>query len=78
MYRNGLRVSETRATRRDGELAGIGSRVHRHMLRYPCGFAPAEGPVDTLLIRDYHGHRNIQSRTIYTGIKPAEFEPLRR
>jgi integrase len=52
--------------KRAGEEAGLGFRVHPHMLRHACGFYLAETGTDTRLIQDYLGHRDIKNTVIYT------------
>jgi type 1 fimbriae regulatory protein FimB len=49
-----------------------------HMLRHACGFALADQWVETRLIQDYRGHRNIQPTVRYTATNPARFEKLWR
>jgi len=48
------------------------------MLRHACGFVLADEGVDTRLIQDYHGHRNIKHTVKYTAATPARFERLWR
>ncbi|WP_049856892.1 tyrosine-type recombinase/integrase [Trabulsiella odontotermitis] len=59
--------------RRYGELAGLPLRVHPHMLRHACGYALAEQGLDTRLIQDYLGHRNIRHTVHYTAGNAARF-----
>lgn len=59
-----------------GELAKIPVKVHPHMLRHSCGFALADQGVDTRLIQDYLGHRNIQHTVTYTASNAARFLKL--
>ena len=66
------------AIRTHGERAGLPLAAHPHMLRHACGYALADQGVDTLLIQDYLGHRNIQHTVIYTAANPARFERLWR
>ena len=61
-----------------GERAGLPVDAHPHMLRHACGFALADQGVDTRLIQDYLGHRNIQHTVMYTATNPARFERLWR
>jgi len=61
-----------------GRLAGLPVEAHPHMLRHACGFALADQGVDTRLIQDYWGHRNIQHTVRYTATNPARFERLWR
>lgn len=56
-----------------GEQAGIEVHSHPHMLRHACGFALADRGVDTRLIQDYLGHRNIRHTVIYTASNVERF-----
>lgn len=47
-----------------------------HMLRHACGFALADRGVDTRLIQDYLGHRNIRHTVWYTASNPARFRAV--
>ncbi|EIM8216809.1 tyrosine-type recombinase/integrase, partial [Escherichia coli] len=47
---------------------------HPHMLRHACGFALADNGVDTRLLQDYLGHRNIQHTVRYTASNAARFK----
>ena len=44
------------------------------MLRHACGFALADNGVDTRLLQDYLGHRNIQHTVRYTASHAARFK----
>lgn len=44
-----------------GEHAGLGFKVHPHMLRHACGYALANQGMDTRSLQEYLGHRNIQT-----------------
>ncbi|EIH97577.1 type 1 fimbriae regulatory protein FimB [Escherichia coli 96.154] len=57
-----------------GSLAGIPVTPHPHMLRHACGFALADRGVDTRLIQDYLGHRNIRHTVHYTASNAERFE----
>lgn len=59
--------------KRYGEAANITVSSHPHMLRHACGFALADSGVDTRLIQDYLGHRNIRHTVIYTASNPNRF-----
>jgi type 1 fimbriae regulatory protein FimB len=48
--------------------------VHPHMLRHSCGYAMANKGLDTRLIQDYLGHRNIQHTVGYTKTAAKRFE----
>jgi type 1 fimbriae regulatory protein FimB len=60
------------------EAAGLAVDAHPHMLRHACGFALADQGIDTRLLQDYLGHRNIQHTVRYTATNPARFEKLWR
>lgn len=57
-----------------GEMANISVVSHPHMLRHACGFALADRGIDTRLIQDYLGHRNIRHTVRYTASNAARFE----
>ncbi|EMR0737192.1 MULTISPECIES: tyrosine-type DNA invertase [Citrobacter] len=57
-----------------GKKAGLAVSVHPHMLRHGCGYALADNGIDTRLIQDYLGHRNIRHTVIYTASNSARFE----
>lgn len=59
--------------RRYGEMANLGIHPHPHMLRHACGYALADLGVDTRLIQDYLGHRNIKHTVIYTASNAQRF-----
>ncbi|EML0564951.1 tyrosine-type recombinase/integrase [Klebsiella aerogenes] len=50
-----------------GDQAGLPLEIHPHMLRHSCGFALANMGIDTRLIQDYLGHRNIRHTVWYTA-----------
>lgn len=54
--------------------AGLAVKAHPHMLRHACGFALADNGVDTRLLQDYLGHRNIQHTVRYTASNAARFK----
>ncbi|MEH4990258.1 tyrosine-type recombinase/integrase [Enterobacter asburiae] len=62
-----------RQLRHYGEIAGLSLRVHPHMLRHACGYELAEQGMDTRLIQDYLGHRNIRHTVHYTTGNAARF-----
>jgi type 1 fimbriae regulatory protein FimB len=64
--------------RRLGEAAAIPVTPHPHMLRHACGYALANNGVDTRLIQDYLGHRNIQHTVRYTASNAGRFEGVWR
>jgi type 1 fimbriae regulatory protein FimB/type 1 fimbriae regulatory protein FimE len=57
-----------------GEAAGLGFRVHPHMLRHACGFKLANAGVDTRSLQAYLGHKNIQHTVRYTELAPNRFK----
>ncbi len=75
--RTGLhRSTVNQILHRLGEAAGLDIAVHPHMLRHSCGYALADQGIDTRLIQDYLGHKNIQHTVRYTASNPARFERL--
>ncbi len=56
--------------------AGLGFHVHPHMFRHACGWALANRCLDTRLIQDYLGHRDIRYTTLYTRTSVRRFEGL--
>jgi integrase len=59
-----------------GQRAGLPLPVHPHMLRHSCGYALANRGLDTRLIQDYFGHRNVQHTVKYTRTAAKRFEGL--
>ncbi len=59
-----------------GERASLPVISHPHMLRHACGFALANRGVDTRLIQDYLGHRNIRHTVRYTASNSQRFEGI--
>ncbi|TXE24857.1 tyrosine-type recombinase/integrase [Serratia marcescens] len=59
-----------------GRAAAIVVDPHPHMLRHACGFALADRGVDTRLIQDYLGHRNIRHTVRYTASNAARFRDV--
>ena len=60
------------------QRAELGFQVHPHMLRHSTGFYLANKGLDTRLIQDYLGHRNIVHTTRYTRTAASRFEGLWR
>ena len=60
--------------KRYGELAGVSIAAYPHMLRHACGYALANQGLDTRLIQDYLGHRNIHHTVLYTASNPGRFQ----
>lgn len=61
-----------------GVVSGISVDSHPHMLRHACGYALADRGVDTRLIQDYLGHRNIRHTVRYTASNAGRFEGMWR
>lgn len=61
-----------------GKKAGLSFQVYPHMLRHSCGFALANKGLDTRLIQDLLGHKNIQHTVKYTQTNSKRFEGLWR
>ncbi|CAI2161005.1 Tyrosine recombinase XerC [Serratia quinivorans] len=59
-----------------GVKANISVVSHPHMLRHACGFALADRGVDTRLIQDYLGHRNIRHTVRYTASNAERFKDV--
>jgi type 1 fimbriae regulatory protein FimB len=57
-------------------LAELGIEVHPHMLRHACGYYLANQGLDTRLIQDWLGHRNIQHTVRYTRLNPQRFKEI--
>ena len=56
-----------------GVRVGLTVNAHPHMLRHACGFALADMGIDTRLIQDYLGHRNIRHTVLYTASNANRF-----
>jgi site-specific recombinase XerD len=67
----------SRIVERMGEAAGLGIKIHAHMLRHSCGYWLANQGYDTRLIQDYLGHKNIQHTVRYTKLNPERFRQIR-
>jgi site-specific recombinase XerD len=67
-----------RMIERAGEMAGLGFKVHPHMLRHACGFALANKGHDTRALQAYLGHKNIQHTVRYTELSPTRFKDFWR
>jgi type 1 fimbriae regulatory protein FimB/type 1 fimbriae regulatory protein FimE len=63
-----------RMMERAGVVAGLGLKVHPHMLRHACGFALANAGHDTRSLQAYLGHSNIQHTVRYTELAPDRFK----
>jgi integrase len=63
-----------RMMERAGIAAGLGLKVHPHMLRHACGYALANAGHDTRSLQAYLGHSNIQHTVRYTELAPDRFK----
>ncbi|CAK9883721.1 MAG: Tyrosine recombinase XerD [Candidatus Erwinia impunctatus] len=74
--RKGVPLSRQQAYRiihNAGKRALLPTNAHPHMLRHACGYELAERGMDTRLIQDYLGHRNIRHTVRYTASNAARF-----
>ena len=67
-----------RMMERAGVAAGLGLKVHPHMLRHACGYALANAGHDTHSLQAYLGHSNIQHTVRYTELAPDRFKDFWR
>jgi integrase len=63
---------------RAGAVAGLGIKVHAHMLRHSAGYKLANDGADTRSLQHYLGHRNIQHTVRYTAMSPSGFRDFWR
>jgi type 1 fimbriae regulatory protein FimB len=63
--------------REAGKLAGLDVEAHPHMLRHAAGYMLANEGVDTRLIQDFLGHRDIRHTAHYTAISPKRLAAVR-
>ncbi|MEE7532272.1 MULTISPECIES: tyrosine-type DNA invertase [Klebsiella] len=59
-----------------GYNAGLSLDIYPHMLRHSCGYALADKGIDTRLIQDYLGHRNIRHTVWYTASNAGRFHGI--
>lgn len=81
LSREGMRLSRQRVfrlARQYGERAGFTFAFHPHMLRHACGYALADQGLDTRLIQDYLGHKNINHTVRYTASNVLRFRRVWR
>lgn len=77
--RRGLPISRQQIyllVKRYSTLADLSIKAHPHMLRHSCGYALADRGIDTRLIQDYLGHKNIRHTVIYTASNPERFRTV--
>ena len=67
-----------RMVERAGIEAGLGFKVHPHMLRHARGYALANRGHDTRALQAYLGHKNIQHTVKYTELSPTRFKDFWR
>jgi integrase len=63
----------SRMVERAGAAAGLGIKVHAHMLRHACGYKLANDGVDMRSLQAFLGHKNIQNTAIYATLAPDRF-----
>lgn len=79
LSRNGQRMSRQQVykiIRQTSLKAKLSICANPHMLRHACGYALADNGVDTRLIQDYLGHRNIRHTVRYTASNAGRFETI--
>jgi type 1 fimbriae regulatory protein FimB/type 1 fimbriae regulatory protein FimE len=69
--------SVQRICQRAGEAAGLGFKVHPHMLRHAAGFMLVNSGTDLRLIQAFLGHRAIASTVRYTALDGARLAAVR-
>lgn len=72
------RQSAWRIVAEAGERAELDLDIHPHMLKHSCGYYLANKGLDTRLIQDYMGHKQIQNTVRYTATNAKRFEGLWR
>ena len=72
------RQAAWRILKESGQMAGLDIQVHPHMLKHSCGYFLANRGLDTRLIQDYMGHKQIQNTVRYTATNAKRFEGLWR
>lgn len=55
----------------------LGWDISPHILRHSCGYHLANQGLDTRLIQDYLGHKNIASTVIYTRTNPERYNTIK-
>ncbi|AOM40853.1 tyrosine-type DNA invertase [Xenorhabdus hominickii] len=79
LSRGGQRMSRQQVyqiIRKTSQKAKLSICANPHMLRHACGYALADNGVDTRLIQDYLGHRNIRHTVRYTASNAGRFETI--
>lgn len=59
-----------------GSAAQIPLQVFPHMLKHTCGHILANKGLDTRLLQDYMGHKEIQNTVRYTAVSANRFEAI--
>ncbi|MDX7989404.1 transcriptional regulator, partial [Xenorhabdus sp. 12] len=79
LSRHGQRMSRQqmyKIIRQTSLKAKLSICANPHMLRHACGYALADNGVDTRLIQDYLGHRNIRHTVRYTASNAGRFDTV--
>ncbi|MBV8092320.1 MAG: tyrosine-type recombinase/integrase [Acetobacteraceae bacterium] len=63
--------------REAGKLAQLDVEAHPHMLRHAAGYCLANDGVDTRLIQEYLGHKDIRHTVRYTELSPKRLAAVR-
>ena len=61
---------------RAGELAELPLKIHPHMLRHSCGYHLANQGIDTRLIQEWLGHKDIKNTVEYTRLNTERFNAI--
>lgn len=61
---------------RVGQLAELPFKCHPHMLRHSCGYHLANQGLDTRLIQEWLGHRDIKNTERYTALNLKRFRNI--
>jgi len=75
LNRDGERLSERsiqRMLEKYARLAGIGKRVHPHMLRHTFATHLLDGGADLRVVQELLGHANLNSTQIYTHVTKSQ------
>jgi len=63
--------------REAGKVAGLGEKIHPHMLRHAAGYNLVNKGVDMRLIQAFLGHRTPTMTMLYTEVSPLRLAAVR-